>query len=175
MNPCVAGCGRSRLPGRGRRYCAECKAEADARSRKVATERTRKWREANPEQYAQQKKDHYARTAEEQRRRSREWYYANPERVKAQRAAKKELKRPRVHRYGITPADYDRMLAEQGNACAICGRTENGKRHNFDVDHSHDTGEVRGLLCNRCNRLLSNATDDPTILQRAIDYLGGSL
>lgn len=54
--------------------------------------------------------------------------------------------------YGITIGDYDRMLAEQGGVCKMCGASEAGpKRQKFAVDHCHTTGRVRGLLCVRCN------------------------
>ena len=59
------------------------------------------------------------------------------------------------YRYGITAADYDRMYAEQCGKCAICGSgRERQPAHWKDklaVDHDHDTGKVRGLLCNDCN------------------------
>lgn len=58
-------------------------------------------------------------------------------------------------RYGITASDYDAMLAAQDGRCAICGTTEpEGRRGVFCVDHDHETGAVRGLLCWPCNRRL---------------------
>lgn len=51
--------------------------------------------------------------------------------------------------YGLSPADYDRLLALQGGRCAICRGRPKSKR--LAVDHSHVTGAVRGLLCSRCN------------------------
>jgi len=51
--------------------------------------------------------------------------------------------------YGISQAVYDQMLAEQGGVCAICRHTEGDKP--LAVDHSHKTGQVRGLLCTVCN------------------------
>ena len=54
--------------------------------------------------------------------------------------------------YGITIADYDRMLDEQNGRCKMCGAVAAGpKRQRFAVDHCHKTGKVRGLLCVRCN------------------------
>ena len=70
-------------------------------------------------------------------------------------------------RYGITSEDYDLMLISQGKACAIC----KDKNKKLFVDHSHDTKNVRGLLCHSCNILLGNAKDSPHILERAIAYL----
>ena len=60
-------------------------------------------------------------------------------------------------RYGITRERYDSMLEAQGGGCAICTRKIPGNGHGdryFDVDHCHDTGKVRGLLCRQCNVLL---------------------
>jgi len=74
-------------------------------------------------------------------------------------------------KFGITLADYDEMLEEQINGCAICGRTpeENGQR--LAVDHDHDTGKIRGLLCTRCNSGLGFFQDDLTLLLIAVEYL----
>lgn len=69
-------------------------------------------------------------------------------------------------RYGLTQADYDTMLAEQGGVCWICGT--GGKLH---VDHDHDTGKVRGLLCPDCNVGLGYFKDSPVALRRAAAYL----
>lgn len=73
----------------------------------------------------------------------------------------------RRRRYGIDIETYDRMLAEQGGGCAICGATSPGRRANtgrvserFHVDHDHQTGVVRGLLCHQCNMVLGFVDDD---------------
>jgi hypothetical protein len=82
--------------------------------------------------------------------------------------------------YGITVEDYQRIFAEQGGACALCGSAtpESGNRKYkktvrsvFDVDHNHKTGNVRGLLCSRCNRLVGLAHDDPNTARRLVEYL----
>lgn len=74
--------------------------------------------------------------------------------------------------YGLTAADYDRMLAAQGNACAICASSTPGGRWGvFVVDHDAETGRVRGLLCNGCNAAIGGLRHDPALLQRAIEYL----
>jgi hypothetical protein len=85
---------------------------------------------------------------------------------------KKQLK----HKYGISLSDYDRMFKEQQGCCKICGTSENkvtGRKTvlNFAVDHCHQTGRVRGLLCNQCNRALGLFKDDPSLLQKAVKYL----
>lgn len=75
--------------------------------------------------------------------------------------------------YSITAADYDRMSAEQQSRCAICGTDQPGGRGNryFAVDHDHQTGQVRGLLCFNCNTAIGKLNDDVATLQRAVLYL----
>lgn len=58
------------------------------------------------------------------------------------------------NRYGITVADYDRMLSAQGGRCAICKTDKSLGRGRFHVDHDHVTGRVRGILCHLCNTAL---------------------
>ncbi|WP_063803523.1 endonuclease VII domain-containing protein [Streptomyces silvensis] len=71
----------------------------------------------------------------------------------------------RLRRYGLTPEAFEQMAEAQGNACAIC--RDPGELH---VDHSHDKGHVRGLLCNNCNNGLGRFRDNPDFLLRAADY-----
>jgi len=74
--------------------------------------------------------------------------------------------------YDINQDDYNQMLTEQNDCCAICGTTEPGaKQTYFMVDHCHDTGKVRGLLCKSCNIALGEFNDDPSILEKAVLYL----
>lgn len=72
--------------------------------------------------------------------------------------------------FGITWDEYESLLADQNFRCAICGGKP--RKHALAVDHDHRTGEIRGLLCSRCNhRLLGAANDDPARLRKAADYL----
>jgi Recombination endonuclease VII len=76
--------------------------------------------------------------------------------------------------YRITLDDYERMVAEQDGKCAICRCEPNhaNKRHKrLVVDHDHETGRVRGLLCNKCNRALGIFKDSVAVLEKAISYL----
>jgi hypothetical protein len=72
-------------------------------------------------------------------------------------------------RYGLTPVEYDALLSAQNGVCGICGGPQTGK--NWHVDHDHETGKVRGILCNGCNCALGNMRDDPKLLRAAADYL----
>ena len=85
-------------------------------------------------------------------------------------------KRALKFKYGITLEEYEKVLAEQKGLCACCGVDKNatgGSREywNFAVDHCHETGEIRGLLCNACNRGIGLLGDTAENLQRAVDYL----
>ena len=99
----------------------------------------------------------------------RQWQHDNRERVKDSKFRRA---------YGIGWADYERMLAEQNGGCAICGQFRarfTGKQGTSPgflcVDHDHETGEVRGLLCADCNVALGAFKDNPTTILRAIGYL----
>jgi hypothetical protein len=77
-----------------------------------------------------------------------------------------------VTTYGITLEQYDQMLTEQQGGCAICGTTEPaGRNGRFHVDHCHEGGHVRGLLCHFCNIGLGHFKDDVKTLAKAIEYL----
>lgn len=73
--------------------------------------------------------------------------------------------------YGITPEDYDAMYEAQKGCCAICGIHQSETKHKLHVDHCHETGTVRGLLCKNCNLALGNFKDSITNLSSAISYL----
>lgn len=74
-----------------------------------------------------------------------------------------------MRNYGITLDHYNELLARQGGACAICH--ENKDVRNLAVDHCHETGKVRGILCQRCNRALGLLRDDTSLMRSAIMYL----
>lgn len=118
---------------------------------------------------------------------TRAWQARNPEKTKAIIAkwGKAFGRRARLKReYGISESDYDRMLDEQHGVCAICELPETRlSRHTerpmrLAIDHSHETGEIRGLLCHRCNTILGSTYDNPVLLMRLAKYLarqrGGS-
>lgn len=75
--------------------------------------------------------------------------------------------------YGITTEQYSELLESQGGGCAICDApppTETRKKF-LVVDHDHETGKVRGLLCDTCNRGLGLLGDNIVYLCAAVDYL----
>jgi hypothetical protein len=81
-------------------------------------------------------------------------------------------------RYGISADDYDRLFDEQDGKCAICSREPvawqgkwKGRLPRLVVDHDHDTGRVRGLLCGSCNRALGILGDNLAGISRVAAYL----
>ncbi len=77
--------------------------------------------------------------------------------------------------FGLTLAQYNKMSADQEHVCAICEKpetaTRNGKPLALHVDHDHETGKVRSLLCSNCNVALGMFCDDPDVMRSAIVYL----
>ncbi|MFF3545419.1 endonuclease VII domain-containing protein [Streptomyces platensis] len=90
--------------------------------------------------------------------------YCRP--CRAERNGESRLKR----HYGLTVAERDAMIKEQFGIRPIC--LEPGTEH---VDHDHDTGKVRGVLCFSCNAALGQFKDRPDVLRRAAEYLEGNV
>lgn len=95
-----------------------------------------------------------------------------------QRSAERNRKRPIQrksielrHRYGISLDEYQERLASQDGCCAICRLPAREMSKQLAVDHCHETGAIRGLLCSSCNFGLGAFKDNPEHLQRAALYL----
>jgi hypothetical protein len=82
-----------------------------------------------------------------------------------------------LNRYNVTPEQYEQMLADQHYVCAVCGQPEH--RINpyskqvapLAVDHDHNSGEVRALLCHDCNTGLGNLHEDPDRIMALYKYI----
>jgi hypothetical protein len=98
---------------------------------------------------------------------ARLWRQRNPERYVA------SYRRENLKKYKITVEEYEKRLKEQNGGCAICG-TAPTKERRLCVDHDHETGVIRGLLCYSCNIALGHFQDSRSLLQRAVDYLWGN-
>ena len=106
-----------------------------------------KWKTANPEKQIAMSS-----------RSGKKWRKKNPDYFKYEWVERK---------YGLSRQEYDAKITQQQNMCAICGRVLDKP----NVDHNHETGEVRDLLCWNCNGGLGQFKDDPLIAQAAADYL----
>lgn len=91
-------------------------------------------------------------------------YNKRPERKASERAG--YLRR----KYGLTLEDYERMFEAQAGVRAICGEARPEER-TLHVDHDHETGVIRGLLCFRCNQAIGSLQEDHDVFQAAADYL----
>lgn len=95
---------------------------------------------------------------------NREWRAKNPERVRHHNARRIEFV------YGITRAQWEIMYEEQGGRCAAC-RAAFSEESPPNVDHCHESGQVRGLLCRKCNLALGYVGDRSEVLLQLVAYL----
>lgn len=79
--------------------------------------------------------------------------------------------RENLKRFGLTTEQYRAMAEVQCGVCWICQKPECIPGRRLAVDHSHRTGNVRGLLCSKCNKAIGAFGDDPKIIARAAEYL----
>jgi len=80
------------------------------------------------------------------------------------------------HNYGITLEEYNKILKSQNHNCALCKRPRSRFKRDFDVEHNHKTGFIRGLTCSYCNhRLMMFFRDNKQLIIKMIDYLNHAL
>ena len=134
----------------------------------------------------------YAKNRELGKQRSSERYHKNKDLINAKRrqarATNPELVRAKAResydpiaskvaswkRAGIKDMTYDRyltMLEDQNHCCSLCGLGKDLFKRQLSVDHDHETGEVRGLLCDACNGGIGRLKDSVIMLKKAIAYL----
>lgn len=141
------------------------------------------WAKAHREQIAASSRKYYAAHKEHyaayQRARKKQVALAgkkyrdtHKEKVAAYQAVHKEEKAAykMTYKYGIAENDYNKMLVAQGGVCGICGKTNSSRKRLF-IDHNHETGEVRGLLCCRCNLVLGQLMDNVDLVLKVALYL----
>ena len=135
-------------------YCYDCQNRyaRDFRARDIEASRARE-------------NAYYRENAEHKREVTRQW------RAATGYDRKNSLKRL----YGITLQEYQVLLDAQNGVCAVCGEPPQGKRKFLAVDHDHETGQIRGLLCTTCNVGLGALRDSLELLHAALAYLEGSL
>lgn len=69
--------------------------------------------------------------------------------------------------YNLSLKEFDSILKTQNGGCNICGRED----RTLCVDHCHDTGKVRGILCRQCNTGIGQFNDDPVLIEKALEHL----
>jgi hypothetical protein len=127
-------------------------------------ERRRSYRADNPDRIRKIRRKYYEKNRESIIGKEKIRYNANPEKFKD------GSRKMRLSSYGLTIDQYNTMNIKQAGMCAICaGPPVHHKR--LSVDHDHDTGQIRGLLCTECNSGLGFFKDSILILERATQYL----
>lgn len=120
--------------------------------------RIKLWKQANPEKA----NAWYHNNKESAKSRNKAWFIANKEKMRNHHLQGK---------FGMTIEQYNEFLNTQNNCCAICNTPQSNFKQQLAVDHDHQTGKVRGLLCGNCNNGLGRFKDDIEILKKAINYL----
>lgn len=107
-----------------------------------------------------------------QREYIREYYRRRRQEPEFKRRAAVSRRKARLKKsYGLTIAQYNQMRESQNFRCALCDRHEEDAAHGkLAIDHNHETGKVRGLLCSGCNSALG-FLEKPDWMQRATKYL----
>lgn len=152
---------------------------------------SKEWRKNNPEKQKELAKVARARRwslvkndpdlKAKANERMREWYSKPENKAKALARHKKnwvenvDVRRRKQSQnlsslYGITLEQKEQIFAAQGFKCAICEESES-QDEKWHLDHDHQTGDVRGVLCMLCNMLLGKAKDRPEVLRSAANYL----
>lgn len=111
---------------------------------------------------AKRNKKYYSSNKEQIAKTSKEWAQKNKDKIRNANLQKK---------FGISLEEKNQLFNTQKKCCAICKAVKNNKNRDWDVDHCHETGVVRGILCSNCNRALGLFQDNPEILLNAYSYL----
>jgi hypothetical protein len=152
---------------RGYQYkCKACVSRYDKnptdKQRETKLTRVKEWAAENPDKRREQKIRHYHKHKERIDQKAKDWYNNNKDRYYAN-----SLKR----KYGISLEEYNSLREQQGHRCAICSEHEDQIGKKMFVDHNHATGEIRQLLCTRCNVGIGMFKDSAHLLNLAASYL----
>lgn len=139
--------------------CKSCCKYFDQKRKGKTDGYKRKWAEKNKDK----KKEYYEQNKETILQKNKTYHKNNKIKIRNY-----QLKR----NYGITLDEYNKMLVSQNHRCAICEVDEvHAGKNGLYVDHNHETNQVRGLLCPKCNFLIGLAQENTSVLQEAIEYL----
>lgn len=170
--PCN-GCGGPKPAGQGRRFCDTCLPAAleATRQRQLAAWRQRYQRYKQDPEWLEVERE---RIRERDRRLAQDpaWATARAEKRRARRQANPQADQVIYRRrtYGLEPEDFEAMFRSQQGLCAICTKSL-GPGSKTHIDHNHNTGAVRELLCHNCNPLIGHAKESISVLEAAIRYL----
>ena len=137
-------------------YCKQCRYEGN----KV-------YRLANAEKVSSYRKNYYVEHQEVEKTKMKDY---REKKTTSTDARKQQRERRLKKDFGLSLEHYDELLQQQNNVCAICGNP-NQTKGPLAVDHNHNTGKIRELLCIRCNMGLGAVNEDISILTAMIEYL----
>ena len=133
----------------------------------------KKYRETHKEDI----KNYYKKNKEKRNTYNKEYYYNNFNEVKLQHKKYREKNKDKIREYflklnyNITIEEYNNIFEKQEGYCIGCGKHQSDLEKSLCVDHSHKTGEVRGLLCDNCNKALGFVNDNINVLENLTKYL----
>lgn len=137
-------------------------------NKKKRQEYMRKYQKEHPDMYRESnrkyKEKHPDRYKENHRKQSQRWREKYPDQQRYSHMKSN---------YGLLKEEFLNIIKEQCGLCPICGKElDLLSKRGIHIDHVHDTGKVRGILCKNCNLLLGHAYEKISTLQSAIAYLG---
>jgi flagellar biosynthesis GTPase FlhF len=145
------------------------------KQQKAKAQRT--WYKKNKEKAKKLASERYAKNKDEINAKRRQNRIDNPEEVRAKARSRYDPIKNKERSWraaGMKDMNHKRyllMLKKQSYCCDICGIHQDEFKRNLDVDHDHNTGEVRGLLCTPCNSGIGKLKDSINMLEKAINYL----
>jgi len=155
---------------------AEKKKAYREENKEYLEEKRKRYREENKEKISNRRKEYREKNKEKIRENHSKWYNSigkdyksDPKNVMNSRASVIKKK------YGISIDELSDMLDKQKGCCKICGETliRPDSQNSYHIDHNHDTGDVRGLLCSNCNMAIGLMYDNPEIVMSVYNYLKG--
>jgi hypothetical protein len=139
----------------------------EERRKEKKRQTAKEWNKNHREKLNQIARDYRKKHREEMRQRGKERYQKHGKKwAKDHKEKILQVKRKRL--YGLMPYQYEQMVIQQGNKCGICEKSFIDKRSTPHVDHDHETGNIRGLLCSKCNLGLGQIG---LFLNNAIKYI----
>ncbi len=140
----------------------QAKREWYRKNKEQILEGMKQQRAENAEEISARRRARHRENLEENRAKHREYYQHRKEQIKMNKVKST---------YGLSVEEFAALLEQQGGVCAICGGVNRDGNRALAIDHDHETGEVRGLLCGDCNRGLGCFKDNPSLMMIAIGYL----
>ena len=133
-----------------------------------------KYRKAHKEELRLKRIEYYKTHKDKTLDRCKKYYYEHWEEIKLKRYQRyhNNPKEAIAYRYKITLEQLDTLIKESMGRCAVCDKELKGLGlKGMCIDHSHENGKIRGILCNMCNMGLGKFNDNIKLLESAIKYL----